>query len=747
MERRIPARYIHRISTLTKKDCYCYAFYIHQLLINSEVPRSRKPNFITVVTRLACRLGLLNELNAYLDAEIQKLVQDGKLVEMPADAENKQCFRFTDIPLVYKQDVKVASEGLPRLPVTLAEINISRCILFGKSSALSDIIHEVILKRTNRLNSFINDVSPAKFLLDSIDISDQELHLLVFLYRWVTFEDFKSKVKSTIPIDSIELFQRMTGIPEKVFEKALRKNQKFLQYGFCDSNGTLTDDMLACFMDQNLEVFFTNTLTDEPAADSFNLSSFSAPKEVTSLMSSLLSGDTPVSLLLYGTSGGGKTEFSRALAGSTGKTVYFFKNENEARNPDDALLKLNRLLSVKQSDSIIIVDEAEYLLRTVSPNAVSRNAPTQTRSIINKMLENNRAKVIFIINNPAQLDESTRRRFSFSYEFQPMSAETLSRIIAEKLDRTDLPSSTKKTVRKLFGKYKITGTSIDNVLKAINCVGAKSSGELLKDINTILMENSKLIYGTPKLRGQVNEAYDSSVLNTTIDADRIISMIENARKFSEKNKCPDNGIRMMFYGLSGTGKTEFARYISGKLGKKMLLKRASDILDKYVGGTEENIADAFAQAAANDEILLFDECDSFFSSREQAEHGWQRSQVNEILTQMEEFPGILICTTNLKQIIDSATKRRFDIICEFKALESEGIEKLLGRYFHAYKFTGEQISRLERYGTITPGDFGAVQRTVRFMPPKDITAEYIIRELIARQEEKEGTAGRIGFCA
>jgi DNA polymerase III delta prime subunit len=80
-----------------------------------------------------------------------------------------------------------------------------------------------------------------------------------------------------------------------------------------------------------------------------------------------------------------------------------------------------------------------------------------------------------------------------------------------------------------------------------------------------------------------------------------MDMLSNAKKFAEKN--PEAGaVRMLFYGLSGTGKTEFARYISESLGKELLLKRASDIFDKYVGGTEQNIAAAFEEAARNDPL-------------------------------------------------------------------------------------------------------------------------------------------------
>lgn len=156
-----------------------------------------------------------------------------------------------------------------------------------------------------------------------------------------------------------------------------------------------------------------------------------------------------------------------------------------------------------------------------------------------------------------------------------------------------------------------------------------------------------------------------SVLNTSVEAEKIVKMIENAKRFSEKNKGSESGVRLLFYGVSGTGKTEFARYIADKLGKKINVKRVSDIFGCFVGDNEKNIAQAFREAEASGDILLFDEADSFFSDRENAHQTWERNTVNEFLTQMEEFSGILICTTNLKQILDPAINRRFHILCEF----------------------------------------------------------------------------------
>ena len=249
------------------------------------------------------------------------------------------------------------------------------------------------------------------------------------------------------------------------------------------------------------------------------------------------------------------------------------------------------------------------------------------------------------------------------------------------------------------------------------------------------------------MRQTVGEEYDLSVLNTSIPADQVIEMTQNALDYAERHENANNGIRMLFYGLSGTGKTELARYISQKLGKDILLKRASDIFGMFVGENEKNIRRAFEEAEATNSILLFDEADSFFADRENAQRNWERTIVNEFLTQMEEFKGILICTTNLKNIMDSAMQRRFHFCVEFKPLEENGIETMLDKYFPEYHFSSGEIKNLEESGSITPGDFGSLSSRIRFMNQNTIDSSVIISELINLQKEKKNSnfTPKVGF--
>lgn len=243
----------------------------------------------------------------------------------------------------------------------------------------------------------------------------------------------------------------------------------------------------------------------------------------------------------------------------------------------------------------------------------------------------------------------------------------------------------------------------------------------------------------------VNSSYDLSVLNTSIPAQEIVGMVQNAIANDRKSHGKEKGIRILFYGLSGSGKTNLAHYIAESLGNGIITKNASDILGMLVGESEKNIAKAFEEAKEQKKILLFDEVDSFFRERSYASQSWEITLVNEFLTQMEKFEGIVICTTNLRNIMDKAMQRRFHIMVEFKALKNEGVQSLLGKYFPHFDFNEEDIRRISRFQSATPGDFGNLSSRLRFMNQEKVTETYITEELCKMQEEKELGKRSIGF--
>jgi transitional endoplasmic reticulum ATPase len=131
-----------------------------------------------------------------------------------------------------------------------------------------------------------------------------------------------------------------------------------------------------------------------------------------------------------------------------------------------------------------------------------------------------------------------------------------------------------------------------------------------------------------------------------------------------------SSVRICSFGPPGTGKTAWASHLAKKVRRPLLVKHAADILDKYVGGTEKNIAATFREATSTRSVLMLDEMDSFLPDRANATRQWEVTQANQFLTAMEEYTGILICSTNLLGNLDPATMRRFDFKIHFDYLNN-----------------------------------------------------------------------------
>ncbi|MCR5763238.1 MAG: AAA family ATPase [Treponema sp.] len=315
-----------------------------------------------------------------------------------------------------------------------------------------------------------------------------------------------------------------------------------------------------------MNVFFYDVLKKDERKDTFKLKSFAVKDEESELALRFLKNNSTSNILLYGSPGAGKTEYARSLAKEAGFTTYIFKNELETDDEfhdaeKHALNRLNSLLSLPKNDSVIIVDEAENLLSTrVSffDLLIFGDSGSSKKGTVNKMLENSVNKVIWILNYTTPLDESTLRRFTYSIHFREMSRTMLRNIADSKLNKVKMSPELHENLVDLCGKYHVTGASVDNMVKTIQGMdlSKKCEATVVSDVQKVLEANSTLLFGKKKMREMVRDSYELSILNTSTPAEKIVDMVLNAQDYAEKNDSEENGIRMLFYGVSGTGKTE-----------------------------------------------------------------------------------------------------------------------------------------------------------------------------------------------
>ena len=192
---------------------------------------------------------------------------------------------------------------------------------------------------------------------------------------------------------------------------------------------------------------------------------------------------------------------------------------------------------------------------------------------------------------------------------------------------------------------------------------------------------------------------------------------------------------ILLYGESGSGKSYFGQYLAQELGMPIIKKRASDLIDKWVGSTEKNIQAAFAEAREQKAVLLFDEADSFLFDRKYAQRDFECASTNELLTQMEDHPYPFIMTTNLKSKIDKASLRRFLFKIKYDYMAERNVAAGVKSYFgKEFKLTKAQLQELKY---LCAGDFRVAKRKMDVLENGNYTNESIYEYLLAEQKEKD----------
>ena len=193
--------------------------------------------------------------------------------------------------------------------------------------------------------------------------------------------------------------------------------------------------------------------------------------------------------------------------------------------------------------------------------------------------------------------------------------------------------------------------------------------------------------------------YNISLANIKPGADVLLSRIQLilAKPVSERPVA----LTALFHGAPGTGKTMLAHYIAEQIGYPLMTRSYGEIQSKYVGEGEKNLNMVFEEAKGSGSVLLLDEIDSIAANRMMQEKNHDKTMTNQLLTSIDDYEGILFCTTNFMGSLDPAVLRRFFLKTEFGFLTVEQQQVALKTFFPT-KYRGKKLPDLK---FLTAGDF------------------------------------------
>ena len=448
-----------------------------------------------------------------------------------------------------------------------------------------------------------------------------------------------------------------------------------------------------------------------------------------------------VNIFLYGPPGTGKTELCRLMANEMGKELFEVASEDTDGEPINGKKRLMAFRAAQRffanQEAVLLFDEVEDVFSSGYDSDESSNRSQSRKAWINRLLEGNPVPSLWVSNSVSCLDRAFIRRFDMVIEM-PVPSRQIRENIIRKACKDMLPM---KTIQRIADTANLAPAVITRAITVVNHIrkdiGEKNTAEAVEH----LINNTLTALGTEKLKrsndpNRLPETYDPTFINADSD------LVGIAVGLSQ-NKSG----RLCLYGPPGTGKTAFGRWLAERLDMPLSVIRASDIISKWVGDTEKNIAAAFQEAEQDGALLLIDEMDSFLQERRNAQNSWEVTSVNEMLTRIESFSGVFIASTNLMDGLDQAALRRFDLKVKIDFLKPEQAWQLFQRHCTALSLPEPPINvrkRFEHLALLTPGDFAAVSRQNRFRPL--VTPSAFVSALEQECQMKEGGQQRaIGF--
>jgi len=602
-----------------------------------------------------------------------------------------------------------------------------------------------------------------------LDLTEADQAVLTFATGISIFPEFNAAIcprneKSTTQ-SFCKLMAGLTDIKERELLQTFDQNSMLITTGLvkttrqaCDLENKvdlmvgLQDIMLAPHktVDELIKRFMRKASSGSLTLDNFP--HLRKDREVlSSFLKNAVSKKTAgVNILIHGKPGVGKNEFVQALARELKVDLYEVAFADQDGDPIKGESRLRayalcQRLLVRNRNAMLLFDEIEdvfgsggdFLSMLFGGGDEPQSSSKNSKAWINHTMENNPAPAIWISNSVNQIDKAYLRRFDYSVSFPTPPHSIRVSMAQHHLNCFKPPQN---WVERLAANGEITPAQFERAAKVARLGSPKDNIRALGLVEQVLERSTNLLgQSRTPTRNVIRTGYSLEWLNTDLPIDSLVDGIK-------RRPCGT----FCFYGAAGTGKSELARYMADQAGKPLIIKRASDILSKWVGESEQNIAAMFTEAREQDAVLVLDEADSFLSDRRDAQRSWEVTQVNELLTQMEAFEGIFICTTNLMSKLDQASLRRFAFKVRFDPLKPEQRVAMFSQ--ELLRLGGDDVgtsewgAQLRKLEQLTPGDFAVAARQFELWD-EPATANRLYDVLKKECEAKGAAPRKIGFGA
>lgn len=441
--------------------------------------------------------------------------------------------------------------------------------------------------------------------------------------------------------------------------------------------------------------------------------------------------ETGINILLYGPPGTGKTSFASTLAAQVGARLRPITEEDSwggepSRHERLSGLRLAQRLA-RPGETLLLFDEAEdvFLQRSVDHDELVFTS----RVFMHRLLETNPTPVIWTANDIGMIGPASLRRMTMCLELGVPGVAVRARLwrrmgVTEGVALDDADAA--RLARLVPAAPAVAGTA----LRATRLAGG-DAGTARRIVEGI----ARAVAGghLPAPEPEADSAYDPALLNADQD---LTALADNLLRPGATR-----AVSILLSGPSGTGKSAWVHHLAARMGLEVLQKRASDLLGPFVGETEQRIAAAFAQARYEGAFLLFDEADTLLAERGNAVRTWEASQVNEMLTWMEQHPLPFACTTNLPDKLDLASLRRFLVKVRLEWLTAAQARLAFTRFYSL-----DAPPQLDDLRTLTPADFALVRRRAALTGTAP-DAENLLSLLEAESANRAGGRSRLGFGA